>query len=120
MAKPWCMTTTKVMGALRGGKKAMNGKKHVEQCDSMGVRVEKGKGSRSGKHRCAVGGLDEEITALSPETKEKVEKVKKDAWPKDEKEWMVSYILDPNHWLDFKVNQSHIFCEVCAHSGHGM
>jgi len=49
------------MGAPRGGKKAVNSKKHVERPDSMGARVEKGKGSRSGKHRCVIGGSDEEI-----------------------------------------------------------
>ena len=71
------------------------------------------KGGRSGKHKRPAGGSDDEIARLSPDMKEKAKVTRiKDVWTDEEKEKVVSYILDPIWWPNFKVNQARIFGEV--------
>ena len=71
------------------------------------------KGGRSGKRKRAAGGSDDEIARLSPDMKEKAKVTRiKDVWTDEEKEKVVSYILDPIRWPNFKVNQVRIFGEV--------
>jgi len=76
-----------------------------------------GKGSRSSKNHCAGGASDEEISCLSPEMKQRVgmKDQKKDIWDDTEHKQLVSYVLDPIQWPEFKINQMQIFGEVSIH-----
>ena len=62
---------------------------------------------------------DEEIAVLGDAEIEK-EDVKwiQEAWQEEDKEALVSYIVEPKQWKDFKVNQARIFQEVSSSSQH--
>jgi len=75
-----------------------------------------GKGSRTGKNACPPGASDEEISHLVPSdiADARVTKVKA-SWGENEKEKLVSYIVDVERWPNFKINQAKIFLYVsCA------
>ena len=79
----------------------------------VNARAKKGRGSWSGKNRWAMGGLDDEIAELSPERKERAGvKAKREIWDEEDRTKLVSYVLDPVRWPNFKINQAQIFGEV--------
>ena len=111
-------------GEGKGGQSGVN-RKHEK-----GARVSgkgKGKGSRSGKNARPPGASDEEIAELSPsEVAQAGIRRMKELWKEEDKELLVSYIVDSDRWTNFKVNQSKIFkyvsmfCLVQCRFGNNM
>ena len=74
---------------------------------------EKGREAGLGRMCSPHGASDEEISELSPleVAQERITRVK-EHWKEEDKEIVVSYIVDSDCWTNFKVNQNKIFKHV--------
>ena len=96
------------------GKGAQSGVKRKHEKASVAGKG-KGKGGRSGKNARPPGASDDEIAELSPsEVAQAGIRRVKEHWKEEDKEILVSYIVDSDRWMNFKVNQSKIFKHVSA------
>ncbi|KIJ41410.1 hypothetical protein M422DRAFT_255605 [Sphaerobolus stellatus SS14] len=72
-----------------------------------------GKGSKGGKNAREPGGSDNEIQQLDPEEARLAAITStREFWTEEDKLKIVSYIVAPERWSNFKLNQARIFQEI--------